>query len=296
MSLDFQTTAYGKWILAGEHSVLRGSPALVFPLQSKALHLIYGATQKPLSLKLSGPHGQELEMLFWGVLDRACQLLKIPRSDLSGEVQISSDVPVGAGMGASATLCVALTKWLGHLGYLAETEFYEFAKQLENLFHGESSGVDIAVAMSGKGLKFLRNGPRVEVLPKWKPHLYISYSGQRGVTSDCVLQVKNLLAQNPVHFESLDKKMAAVVENCETILQNTGTDAFDNLAQQISIAENIFREWGLTTGSLDSHLQMLKEAGAVAVKPTGSGGGGYALSLWKEEPPVHLKEVLISCF
>lgn len=35
MFYEFQTTTYGKWILAGEHAVLRGHSALVFPIKEK---------------------------------------------------------------------------------------------------------------------------------------------------------------------------------------------------------------------------------------------------------------------
>jgi mevalonate kinase len=40
-------------------------------------------------------------------------------------------------------------------------------------------------------------------------------------------------------------------------------------------------------------MAALEKAGAAAVKPTGSGGGGYVLSLWAGEVPASLKAQLV---
>ena len=83
--------------------------------------------------------------------------------------QISNSIPVGAGLGASAALCVAVGRWICWKGWLAESELPEFCRKLEDLFHGESSGVDVAVAISEKGLHFERNGARYTVSANWNP-------------------------------------------------------------------------------------------------------------------------------
>ena len=57
---------HGKWILAGEHSVLRGCPALVFPVRSRFLEFEHIASKEPLSVKIESG-GSDLEMAFWGV-------------------------------------------------------------------------------------------------------------------------------------------------------------------------------------------------------------------------------------
>jgi mevalonate kinase len=51
-----------------------------------------------------------------------------------------------------------------------------------------------------------------------------------------------------------------------------------------------FSGWGLTTGVLGDHIQQLKDYGALAVKPTGSGDGGYVLSLWRQ-PPINVSPI-----
>lgn len=295
MSIDFTCKSFGKWILAGEHAVLRGVPALVFPIKSRNLELNYTRGDQPLELRLVGDHGKDLQLLVWGVLEKACELKNISRQNLKGVLFIESSIPVGAGMGASAALCVAITRWLGFLGYVEEVEYYEFARNLENLFHGESSGVDIAVALSGEGLLFVRNGERKKFQPTWNPRWYISYSGKRGVTVDAVNKVKDLLLTNPNFGEALDAQMAEAVEMAMLALQRNATEGQTLLAQAIELAAQCFEKWGLNDGEPTTHIQWLKQKGALAVKPTGSGGGGYILSLWSNEPPAEILNKLIPC-
>jgi mevalonate kinase len=294
----YSTQVPGKWILAGEHAVLRGVPALVFPLRSRVLDLSYACSTgaKTLNLYLQGEHGEELQLLVWGVLERACEIKKISRASLVGELTLKSSIPVGAGMGASAALCVALTKWLHFLNVIKEEEMFEFARTLENLFHGESSGVDIAVSLSGQGLHYQRGGERRVLDLQWTPHWYISYSGKRGVTLECVNKVKELIAGNPELGSAIDGQMRTAVAMCEKALTDPDeAKSLELLKAGIESAGEVFERWGLTEGAPQTHMDMLKKAGAVAVKPTGSGGGGYVLSLWTAPPPDELLPKLIPC-
>ncbi len=289
-----ETTVFGKWILAGEHAVLRGCPALVFPVFAKSLTLRYLDDGKDLSADFDGEHGSEMRLLFWGVIEKALEMRGRSRQDVRGHFQITNSVPVGAGLGASAALCVGVGRWMQWSGWLTENEIAEFCRELENLFHGESSGVDIAVALSAKGLRFERRGNRTEVEPAWRPQWYLSYSGKRGVTSECVSRVKALWQEDASLGERIDRDMREAVMLAEKALQaNEAEQGFDQLAEAINKARTCFEHWGLASGEIGNHIQMLVNHGAYAVKPTGSGDGGYVLSLWRKKPPADLQAALI---
>jgi mevalonate kinase len=304
----FKTSVSGKWILAGEHSVLRGVPALVFPLHTRTLDLefIQKESDEKLTLNLTGPFGQDLELLFWGVLERACKIKKLDRSLIKGSLTLSNAIRIGAGMGASATLCVAVARWFDFMGFVQSQDseqakqeaLYEFAKELENLFHGESSGVDIAVSLRGAPLHFERkNGFSKELKMNWQPLWFVSYSGKRGVTLDCVNKVKALIAKDPVLGAQLDEQMNQAVEQCEKALMNQNAqEGFELLAKSIRSAGEVFDKWGLALGEVGEHIRWLYAQGAAAVKPTGSGDGGFILSLWVEPPPKNILDQLSPCY
>lgn len=289
-------SAQGKWILAGEHAVLRGSPALVFPVANGGMTLSYEPSVQPLQLKLAGDRGEELKLLAWGVVENGAERLKHNLVEATGTLTLSSNLPIGAGLGASAVLCVVIARWFEHLGWIHPEKLYEFARGLEDLFHGESSGVDIAVALSNRGLRFVRGGERIPLEVAWRPRIYLSYSGARGVTSECVAKVKALNSSNPALGEEIDQRMRMAVERAETAMTSTSEARFGALAEAIEMAGSCFHDWGLSDGAMGDHLAWLRGHGAAAVKPTGSGGGGYAISLWRHPPPPAVASRLQSAF
>lgn len=284
MSLGFETTTTGKWILVGEHTVLRGGRALVFPLPSAQLKLSFIPGQSNLDLKLSGSTGSDFELLFWSVLERACALTQTRREQLQGRVGIQSEIPVGAGLGASAAFCVAISRWFSQMGKVPLDKIEDFARELENLFHGESSGVDIAVAHSGEPLKFSRAGERAILKTSWNPIWYLSYTGQRGVTKECVQKVKDLWIENQALGADIDQMMMTSVEMAEKALEMDQAQGLPLLVRALKLSAECFSAWGLFDGAPEKQAQDLIKKGALAVKPTGSGGGGYLLSLWPHTP------------
>ncbi len=287
---SFETTTYGKWILSGEHAVLRGSAALAFPLTSRSLKLGFVPHSKTMDVHFSGPHGEDLRLLFFGVIEHALKLLGV-RDPLSGEFHIENSIPVGAGLGASAALCGAVARWCETQELISKNDIYEFARGLENLFHGESSGVDLAVSLSGEGVRFVRGGEPRPIQCVWKPNLFLSFSGVRGMTSDCVAKVKRLAQAQPDLAAKIDLKMAESVALAEMALASTDSMRDEQLTRAIQMGGECFVNWGLCQGDLGFHMSRLNELGALAVKPTGSGGGGYVLSLWENPPSSSARDI-----
>lgn len=281
--------SHAKSILVGEHAVLRAHPALVFPVLSLSITLEFIETKLPAAMNTESPYKDTLELFFWGVLKTALKQLNKQQSDVSGQFFIRNTIPMGAGLGFSAAFCAVITQWLLYKNWIEKSELIPFARKLENGFHGRSSGVDIAGALASQAIYF-KNIQETRVLEiNWQPKLYLSYSNQISVTAQCIETVDKLWLIDPLKAQEIDRLMyTSVIQAEQALSNNSEQDGLDILKNAINQAYDCFKQWGLIPIELENHIKVLRAAGAIAIKPTGAGRGGYVLSLWKEAPPYNL--------
>ena len=287
----FEKKIFGKWVLSGEHSVLRGCPALIFPLPCYYINFSYRESDSPLFVEKSGLDLAGLDFSATPLLEKALNLTGKKRESLKGVLKIKSHIPFGAGLGASAALCAGLAllfeskSWLGK-GISGESA-QSFAQKLEDLFHGKSSGMDVASALKGKPLLYQNGKIRKFLTPlKKKPPLFLSYSGRRSATIFGAAKLKELFEKNPKAAEGADKDMERSANLCLSALNSQDPEeSARKLKEGLDLGNSCFQKWGLLSYDLEKHTALLKEAGAIAAKPTGSGLGGYVISLWKNHPP-----------
>jgi len=268
----------GKWILTGEHILVRGGRALSFPLKELCLDIQY-KPKAPLSFLFDREFSDSKKnKSFEEVVKQAFfDVGKKP----SGSFYLSSKIPLGYGLGSSAAFCLALSDIFFQLGYIQDV--VDFAWELEHVFHGKSSGLDIQTVYHQQPLIF-RSSKNFEFFEsKWHPHIYLYNTGISSLTKQCVEKVSHLFDQFPEKSANTYKKMETSVGQSIIALSNPSED-LKLLTQAINGACDCFDEWGLLE-PLRSSIAKLKDLGALAVKPTGAGAGGYLIGLWKNPLP-----------
>ncbi|MDR2794502.1 MAG: hypothetical protein LBB12_01855, partial [Holosporaceae bacterium] len=260
-----------KWILAGEHTVVRGGKAIAFPLARYKCSIIY---EKDDKLHVNDANHEDVFIL---LLQRAATLTNIDFKDIRGKFIVKNDIPEKSGLGSSAALCRNVAAIFGHLGFCENT--WSLACRLEDMFHGKSSGLDVAVAMLNRPVIFKHNCV-IEVLENPDlSHLLLTYSGRNSPTSGCTAIIDGFFAQNAALADKLDEQMNLAADLCEQGVKNSD---FTKLKEGIQLGNDVFHSWGLRDENLSRHINSLMDSGAVAAKPIGSGLGGYVVSLWKQ--------------
>ncbi len=261
---------YGKVIITGEHSVLRGGLAIAYPLYNKSLEMAILPQEHIKDDKNFQPIDQKL-------LQKALEACGKSLSDLEESIFIKNPLD-GGGLGSSAALCVALGRLMVSQGWLSSSDLFKYCHTLEHFFHGESSGLDIAVILKEKPISYQREEGAKDLLINWSPCFCVSFSGQKSLTAQNIKFVQNQKIKNT------DQKMSYASQLTIKALQKNPTNGLPLLIEALQTAYLCFQQWSLVPDTVKKHIDQCQKEKAIASKPTGSGGGGHVLSLFNHLP------------
>ncbi|MEO7092510.1 MAG: mevalonate kinase, partial [Polyangiales bacterium] len=271
--------AHAKVILFGEHAVVHGRLAIAAALDRGARAVATRSEGRSV-LDLApwgrtarvGDDDDDVSRAFAALLDRA----GAGTTGVSARVQV--DVPGGAGLGCSAAIAVAVARAVGvAIGKRLDADgAAECAMAWERVFHGNPSGVDVAVSARGGVVSFRRGSAPQPIQFPDAIELAVASTGEPCSTRAMVEQVGRQLARRPQVVErTFDGIDTLSVKGLEAIK----TGRWYEVGRLMDLNHALLASLMVSTERLEAACNIARGAGAFGAKLTGGGGGGCAIAL-----------------
>lgn len=244
-----KVSAPGKIILAGEHAVVYGKPALVSAVNRRLMVKIERKENDKIEVFSEESLGQIREAIkkFKEIYLRASDHRLKPRLGL--RIWIDSEIPVGVGMGSSAAVAVATVG--GLFSFFKKIESFSFedkklinkiAFEVEKKIHLTPSGVDNTISTFGGFLWFKKGKPFRKIKLKELPRFVLVNTGRaKETTGEMVEKVSSKLKVQSLKLKTVfneierktkellrglrendEWKIMEAIKNCEVGLENLG--------------------------------------------------------------------------
>jgi mevalonate kinase len=283
-----RVTAHAKVIIIGEHFVVpfkdangvehAGSSALAVPLPT--LHTEVKLFEDTRTHCEWDPTAQNPEVGTQALelMDQAARFAAnrfhwdLAKKPL--KIASSSNFSISRGLGSSASFAVALARGFRELSGRTDVDMRSEAQQIENLFHGKSSGLDTSAILSELPILF-QSGKVVETFTRKAVDLVVADSGPRQSSAALVSKTQEIRRNQPDLWMKLSSQINELVRKCFIEMQNPNGAA--EITRLISHSQEILAQIGLMTPQLTHLLELGNKAGALAGKMSGAGAGGVAL-------------------
>ena len=272
-------SACGKAIIVGEHAVVYGAQAVAIPITSLVTELDLTVAHDRCRLSLGNLpllSKQRLQHLKEVVFD-AFKVLQI--TPFPFEINFRSNSLMGAGLGSSAALSVALIRllsnWVGR--QMSDSQVARLANYLELRFHGNPSGLDTAVVACRAPILFQKDRLLHKITVRkiadnypWRFALIDS-----GVRAPTLAMVKKAVP----YFQKQSKRLTEFSRCAQQVAHALALGKISPVAEAMTIVDYMLREAKITTAHLIDIIDEVKSFGVLAAKSTGAGGGGCVLAL-----------------
>lgn len=293
-SSPVSSRAPGKVILSGEQFVVLGAPAIsmainlyseieVRPSQSGTIEITadipldrVAHEDKRSSIVENQALLEPLRLAADATLDH------LNSKDKSIHIEANCEIPIGAGLGSSASTTVATISAVGKSKgmSLGRDEIFQLAFVSENYLHGKPSGVDQAICTHGGIIQFERPRKITPVKVKTPPMILVCDSGIHRSTKVLVGSVVKRSAVEAEKFRSHLEEVSTISAGVAAAIKNEDKSELGSLMNR---NHELLRQIGVSTPFLDKLVGEARSAGALGAKLTGAGGGGCIIALCEDK-------------
>ncbi len=263
-------SAPGKIYLFGEHAVVYGEPAIACAVELRTRVTAASSETMTLSSDL-GTTGLDHEIHPYVSL----AIEKLGGRNVS--VKISSDIPVGSGLGSSAAVTIAtlaainLEFKLGH----SNEELARMGHEIELKVQGAASPTDTFVSTFG-GVVEIPSRRRLDML---ECGIVIGNTNKGATPKKTAKLVKHVAMLREAYPEVIDpiiRTIGAFSKKGEIFVKKKD---YISLGKLMNVNHGLLDALGVGTAELSALVYAARNAGAYGAKITGAGGGGCMVAL-----------------
>jgi mevalonate kinase len=272
--------APGSVMLFGEHSVLRGGPAIVAAIDCRLSVRIIPRTDDVITVDSSfGRTSTTCTELSFGHALRFIEgVFRLVRPESGFSVEVTSSIDPTVGLGSSASVTVALLAALRANGtrFMDPRALLHDACSVIRSVQGHGSGADAASIIYGGVLAYRMAGADVTLLCPTLP-LVLMYSGKKTPTPEVIRVVNGAEAASPLIYKELFDSIDTVsLEAIEAIR----SQQLPKVGALMNQAQGLMEALGVGTPELSNLCWALRSEPTIfGAKISGSGLGDAAVGL-----------------
>lgn len=263
-------TAPGKIYLFGEHAVVYGEPAIACAVEIRTHVCVNKSRVISISSDI-GTTGLDFELHPY-VSSAIC---KMGSPDVS--IEITSDIPVGSGLGSSAAVTVATLSAInieyGH-GY-DKPKIAQMAHEIEKEVQGAASPTDTYVSTFG-GVVEIPSRKNLDIIDCGIVIGNTNKGASPKKTARLVKQVAQLKEEYPDSIDPVIRTIGSFSRHGEIMVNNKD---YRGLGKLMNVNHGLLDALGVSTMELSALVYAARNAGAWGAKLTGAGGGGCMVAI-----------------